>query len=263
MALHLGQLEKVAALLRRAVRGDRIRIRGRIRTLSQASCASPARIETDQQHVVELHRGLALNASERRAVVEDHVVPCVAGRRHPDTDPELDGRENHGGLGDRALLGLVVNSDNSVPRPADDTLSNVSQAPVDLFLRGYRAFVAGDLDAIERMLDPEVEWVGVGEEAAVADREDVLSVLRERLDEEYQVTVDRCIGVGDDVVVSMRFSRTEVDPTDDRPLQSRRSYLVGRYAAIVTTHDGRVSRVVEYPHLAGALAAVGLEDENP
>jgi ketosteroid isomerase-like protein len=38
---------------------------------------------------------------------------------------------------------------------------------------------------------------------------------------------------------------------------------VGRYAAIVTTRDGRVARVVEYPHLQGALAAAGLEDENP
>jgi ketosteroid isomerase-like protein len=139
----------------------------------------------------------------------------------------------------------------------------VSQVQVDLLLRGYRAFVAGDLDALEDMLDPEVEWIGVGEAAAVADRTDVLEVLRERLSENYQVTVDRCIGVGDDVVVSMRFSRIELDPTDDRLLQSRRSFLVGRYAAIVTMHDGRVARVVEYPHLTGALAAVGLEDENP
>ena len=139
----------------------------------------------------------------------------------------------------------------------------MSQQAVDLFLRGYRAFVAGDLDAIEQMLDPEVEWIGVGEVAAIADRSDVLGVLRDRVAEEYQITVDRCIGVGDDVVVSMRFSRTELDPTDERPLQSRRSFLVGRYAAIVTTHDGRVSRVVEYPHLAGALEAAGLEDENP
>ena len=46
----------------------------------------------------------------------------------------------------------------------------MSQAGVDLLLRGYRAFVAGDLDAIEEMLDPEVEWVGVGEAAGIADR---------------------------------------------------------------------------------------------
>jgi ketosteroid isomerase-like protein len=139
----------------------------------------------------------------------------------------------------------------------------LSQVAVDLLLRGYRAFVAGDLDALETMLDPEVEWIGVGEVAAIADRSDVLDVLRDRVAEDYQVTVDRCIGVGDDVVVSMRFSRVELDETDDRPLQSRRSFLVGRYAAIVTMREGRVMRVVEFPHLAAALAAAGLEDENP
>jgi ketosteroid isomerase-like protein len=139
----------------------------------------------------------------------------------------------------------------------------VSQVAVDLLLRGYRAFIAGDLDALETMLDPAVEWIGVGEVAAIADRADVLDVLRDRVAEDYQVTVDRCIGVGDDVVVSMRFSRVELDETDDRPLQSRRSFLVGRYAAIVTMRDSRVARVVEYPHLTAALAAAGLEDENP
>jgi hypothetical protein len=139
----------------------------------------------------------------------------------------------------------------------------LSQQAVELILRGYRAFVAGDLETIETMLDPEVEWIGVGAEAAIADRTDVLEVLRERVAEDYQVTVDRCIGVGDDVVVSMRFARTELDQTDERLLQSRRSYLVGRYAAIVTMRDGHVARVVEYPHLSAALGAVGLEDENP
>ena len=138
----------------------------------------------------------------------------------------------------------------------------MSEANVQTILRGYRAFVANDLDAIEGMLDPEVEWVGQGEVTAIADRSDVLEVLRSRLSEEYQVTVDRCIGVGEEVVVSMRFSRIELDPTDERPLQSRRSYLVGRYAAVVTVSDGRVARVVEYPHLAGALAAVGLEEAD-
>ena len=137
----------------------------------------------------------------------------------------------------------------------------MSQEGVDLLLRGYRAFVAGDLDAVAGMLDPQVEWVGVGDFVAVTDRADALAVLAERLAEGYHVTVDRCIGVGDRVVVSMRFSRVEADPTDDRPLQSRRTYLVGRYAAVVTMRDGRVVRVEEHPHLASALEAVGIEDE--
>jgi ketosteroid isomerase-like protein len=137
----------------------------------------------------------------------------------------------------------------------------VSQAAVDLLLRGYRAFVAGDLDTIAAMLDPEVEWIGVGEVAGVADRADVLEVLVDRLAEDYRVTLDRCIGIGERVVVSMRFSRVEADPEDERPLQSRRTYLVGRYAAIVTMRDGHVVRVEEHPHLASALEAAGLEDE--
>jgi ketosteroid isomerase-like protein len=137
----------------------------------------------------------------------------------------------------------------------------MSQANVDLLLRGYRAFVAGDLDAIEAMLDPEVEWVGVGESAGVADRSDVLDILRERLMEEYSVTLDRCIGIGDRVVVSMRFSRTSPDPTDERPLQSRRMYHLGRYAAIVTMREGHVIRVDEQPSLSAALEAAGVEEE--
>ena len=136
----------------------------------------------------------------------------------------------------------------------------MSQGAVDLLLRGYRAFVAGDLDAIGSMLDPDVEWVGAGEEATIVSREVVLDVLADRVAEDYRVTVDRAIGVDDRVVVSMRFSRSEPDPTDERPLQSRRTYLVGRYAAIVTARDGRVARVEEYPHLAAALEAAGLED---
>ena len=138
----------------------------------------------------------------------------------------------------------------------------MSQAAVDLLLRGYRAFVAGDLDAIGAMLDPDVEWAGAGSEATLVSRDVVLAVLAERVAEEYHVTVDRAIGIDDRVVVSMRFSRVEADPTDERRLQSRRTYLVGRYAAIVTARDGRVVRVEEHPHLAAALEAAGLEDDG-
>ena len=138
----------------------------------------------------------------------------------------------------------------------------MSQAAVDLLLRGYRAFVAGDLDTVASMLDPDVEWAGAGGEATLVSRDVVLAVLAERVAEDYHVTVDRAIGIDDRVVVSMRFSRVEADATDDRPLQSRRTYLVGRYAAIVTARDGRVVRVEEHPHLAAALKAAGLAEDE-
>jgi ketosteroid isomerase-like protein len=138
----------------------------------------------------------------------------------------------------------------------------MSRESADLLLRGYHAFVAGDLAAIETMLDPDVEWVAADEsDAILVSRDRVLELLADRVAENYNVVVDRAIGFGDRVVVSMRFSRIELDPSDERPLQSRRSYLLGRWAAVVHTRDGRVVRVEEHPHLEAALEAAGLEAE--
>ena len=136
----------------------------------------------------------------------------------------------------------------------------MSQDTVELLFRGYRAFVDGDLEAIGTMLDPDVEWIAAGEESILVSRDRVLEVLAERVEEDYHVVVDRAIGLPDRVVVSMRFSRVERDPTDDRPLQSRRSYLLGRWAAIVHARDGRVVKVEEHPHLDSALEAVGIQE---
>jgi ketosteroid isomerase-like protein len=138
----------------------------------------------------------------------------------------------------------------------------MSHESADVLLRGYHAFVDGDFDAMASMLDPDVEWVPAGEsDAVVISRERVLEVVADRAAENYHVVVDRAIGLSDRVVVSMRFSRVELDPSDERPLQSRRSYLLGRWAAVVFIRDGRVVRVEEHPHLEAALEAAGLEDE--
>jgi ketosteroid isomerase-like protein len=138
----------------------------------------------------------------------------------------------------------------------------VSHESAELLLRGYHAFVAGDLDAIAAMLDPDVEWIATGEsDPTVISRDRVLEVLAERHAEDYHVVVDRAIGLTDRVVVSMRFSRVELDPSDERPLQSRRSYLLGRWAAVVYMRDGRVVRVEEHAHLEAALEAAGLQAE--
>jgi len=138
----------------------------------------------------------------------------------------------------------------------------MSHESAEVLLRGYHAFVDGDFDAMASMLDPDVEWVPAGEsDAVVISRERVLEVVADRAAENYHVVVDRAIGLSDRVVVSMRFSRVELDPSDERPLQSRRSYLLGRWAAVVYIRDGRVVRVEEHPHLEAALEAAGLEDE--
>jgi len=141
------------------------------------------------------------------------------------------------------------------------TVSGVSQPNVELVLRGYWAFVAGDLDTVAEMLDPDIEWISIEPEAA-ADREDMVAILGERFEEGYRVELERCVGVGDDVAVSFRVAGEERDATDDRPLQTRRYFTVGRYSAVVTVRNGRVRRVQEYPHLAAALEALGLDEET-
>jgi uncharacterized protein len=136
----------------------------------------------------------------------------------------------------------------------------VSQANVELVLRGYWAFVAGDLDTVAEMLDPEIEWVSIDPESATG-HESVLDILADRSEEGYRVEIERCVGIGDEVAVSFRVAGEERDVSDDRPLQTRRYFTVGRYSAVVTVRNGRVTRVQEYPHLAAALEALGLDEE--
>ena len=138
----------------------------------------------------------------------------------------------------------------------------MSQENIDLVLAGYQAFLAGDFDVLSDLLDEEVEWYGPeAGDREVARRETVLELLADRLDGLPRVVLERCVAAGDRVVVYFRASEVEADPTDDRPLQTRRSYTIGRYAGVITIRDGRVVRIHDYPHVHAALDAVGLAGE--
>jgi ketosteroid isomerase-like protein len=138
----------------------------------------------------------------------------------------------------------------------------VSEQNVEFVLKGYRAFVDGDFERIAEMLAPDIEWNGLDSDLfPAADREEVLEVLASRFQDGYRLELERCVGVEDQVVVAFRAAGVEKDATDDRPLQTRRYFTVGRYFAVVTIRDGRVVCVQDHPHLSAALEAVGLEDE--
>jgi ketosteroid isomerase-like protein len=137
----------------------------------------------------------------------------------------------------------------------------VSQENVELVLRGYHAFLAGDLAEAEGLLDDDIEWHGAEGEAWPADLTGVRAMLEERLEEGLRIELERCIGKGDLVLVAFRASGVQADPTDERPLQSRRYFTIGRYFGIVTVRDGRVVRVEDYPHMGAALAALGVDED--
>jgi ketosteroid isomerase-like protein len=141
----------------------------------------------------------------------------------------------------------------------------VSLESVEVVVRGYRAFIDGDFEAIADLLDDDVEWYpleGESEPQSFVDQADVLAVVAERYREQYRVELERCVGVGDQVVVGFRASRETRDADDPRPLQSRRKFSVERYYAVVTIRNGRVAEVRDFPHLDAAFAAAGIDPEE-
>jgi ketosteroid isomerase-like protein len=138
----------------------------------------------------------------------------------------------------------------------------VSIESVEVVVRGYRAFIDGDFDAIAELLHPDIEWHPLDAGALSVDHEDALSVVADRYREQYRVELERCVGVGDQVVVGFRASKESRDADDPRPLQSRRKFSVERYSAVVTIRDGRVVRVQDYPHLQAAFEAAGIDAEH-
>jgi ketosteroid isomerase-like protein len=137
-----------------------------------------------------------------------------------------------------------------------------SRESVDTILRGYHAFVAGDLAKVAELLDPDIEWFGVAPEQPPADVGEVKTMLTSRHGDGYRIELERCIGKGDEVLVAFRAAGVEKDPNDDRPLQSRRTFTIGRYWAVVTVRDGRVVRVRDYPGLGPGLEALGLDESD-
>jgi ketosteroid isomerase-like protein len=133
---------------------------------------------------------------------------------------------------------------------------------VDTILHGYRAFIAGDLVKVAELLDPDIEWFSVAPEQPPADLEEVQRMLTARYADGYRIELERCIGKGEDVLVAFRAAGVEKDPNDDRPLQTRRTFTIGRYWAIVTVHDGLVVRVRDYPALRSGLQALGLDESD-
>ena len=134
---------------------------------------------------------------------------------------------------------------------------------MEVVVRGYRAFIDGDFEAIAELLAEDVEWYPLDAGPfSFVDHEDVLGVVAERYREQYRVELERCVGVGDQVVVGFRASRETRDPEDHRPLQSRRKFSVERYSAVVTIRDGRVVRVQDFPHLQAAFEAAGIDAEG-
>jgi ketosteroid isomerase-like protein len=136
-----------------------------------------------------------------------------------------------------------------------------SSESVELVLRGYRAFVAGDFATMADLLSPEVEWYGVQGEGP-AGGEEIQDILDARFADGYRIELERCIGKGDQVLLAFRAAGVEKDANDHRPLQTRRYFTIGRYWAIVKVDNGQITKVQDFPSMAAALDALGVDEDE-
>jgi ketosteroid isomerase-like protein len=136
-----------------------------------------------------------------------------------------------------------------------------SSESVELVLRGYRAFVAGDFATMAGLLAEDVEWYGVDGDGPAGD-EEIHAILSARFEDGYRIELERCIGKGEEVLLAFRAAGVEKDANDDRPLQTRRYYTIGRYWAIATVRDGQITKVQDFPSMNTALEALGVDESE-
>jgi ketosteroid isomerase-like protein len=120
----------------------------------------------------------------------------------------------------------------------------MSESNVDLARRGYEAALAGDLDVIAGLLDPDVSWHGGDPTApgACHSRDKALELMRRARARGGVGELVDVIDAGDKVVVIMR-----------PPSGGGERAALG--ANLSTFRDGKVIEMVHYPNPDDALAA--------
>ena len=113
--------------------------------------------------------------------------------------------------------------------------------------RGYAAALAGDLEVIRELLDPDVKWHGgdPSDPSSCHNRDQALAFMRQARSRRGVGELVDVRGAGDHVVVIMR------PPTDAGETPTV-------VANLTTFRDGRVVEMVHYPDPQDALAAAGL-----
>lgn len=122
----------------------------------------------------------------------------------------------------------------------------MTESNVELARRGYEAIMAGDLDAIHDLLDPDVKWHGGDPAYGCQNRQQTLGFMRQnwvRRGAPPGEVVDM-LDAGDKVVVIIRRTGEDGEPE-----------LV---ANLTTFRDGRVVEMVHYPNPDDARSAAGL-----
>ncbi|HEV3228687.1 MAG TPA: nuclear transport factor 2 family protein [Solirubrobacteraceae bacterium] len=122
----------------------------------------------------------------------------------------------------------------------------MSESNAELARLGFEAIARGDLDAIEDLLDREVQWHG-GHPGpwSCHNREDALDFIRQARSNGRVGELVDVIEAGERVVVVMRPPGALADSADELR------------ANVTTFRDGKVVEMQAYPSVSAALQAVG------
>ena len=120
---------------------------------------------------------------------------------------------------------------------------------LEMILDWLDALRQGDLDAVQRLLTPDVVWYGLSPELVCAGREDVLEVLREQLPVRCDADALELLRAPNHVVMGTR--------SDHLP-QPGGIELHGQVYNVFERRDGAFATIRDFTTRADALEAAGL-----
>ncbi len=119
---------------------------------------------------------------------------------------------------------------------------------MELAREGFAAWQRGDLDGLESMLDPAVQWGSFEPgEWDCHDRHDVMRTLRDRLEQGFNRGALEFVEAGEDRVVVVAHPSEVGGP--EWPDET---------ATMITFRDGKVVEMQDYPTRSEALEAAGI-----
>jgi limonene-1,2-epoxide hydrolase len=122
--------------------------------------------------------------------------------------------------------------------------------PLDTVVGWLDAMRRGDLDDVERWLDPNITWRSVGDTAVCRNREQVIDMLRGSLEGRLGAEAVELIPAEGAVVLGAKVPGLgEIDGTDVR----------GQLFNVFRVGCGRIIAVEDYARRGEALAATGAQ----
>jgi ketosteroid isomerase-like protein len=133
----------------------------------------------------------------------------------------------------------------------------MSEQNVELARTGYEALMRGDVDAVFELLAPDLSWQGWERgEGDCHNREEAMSVIKERLEEGAIGEVKEIIDIDDERIMVTTSGNPDFE---ERYAELGLPEGHDEISSLVTIREGKVVQMRDYKTKAEALAVVSEE----